>query len=63
MTLKKLQEQTGMTQTAFADYFGIPLRTVQHWINGDRECPVYLLRLMEYKLLKEDLIRKDMKGE
>lgn len=57
MTLKELQERSGMTQTAFAAYFGIPLRSVQHWINGDRQCPEYLLRLMEYKLLTENIIK------
>ena len=57
MALKELQEQSGMTQTAFAKYFGIPLRTMQHWLNGDRDCPMYLLELMEYKLRQENIIK------
>ena len=57
MTFRGLCQQSRMTQTAFADYFGIPLRTVQHWIKGDRDCPEYLIRLMEYKLRRENIIK------
>lgn len=41
---------TGMTQKAFAEYFGIPVRTLQDWLAGKRKMPDYLLRLMIYKL-------------
>ena len=42
-----------MTQKAFSEYFGIPLRTIENWEGGSRKCPQYLLDLMEYKLTKE----------
>lgn len=59
MTFRKLREASGMNQTEFAQYFGIPLRTVQNW-NGDvRKCPEYLLELMRYKLEKESLLRSE----
>lgn len=48
--LKKAIEDTGMTQKAFAEYFGIPVRTLQDWLAGKRKMPDYLLRLMIYKL-------------
>jgi DNA-binding transcriptional regulator YiaG len=48
--LIKAQKATGMTQKAFAEYFGIPVRTLQDWIAGKRKMPDYLLRLMIYKL-------------
>lgn len=44
---------SGMTLTAFCDYFEIPYRTAQNWKLGVRECPEYLLKLMAYKLEKE----------
>jgi DNA-binding transcriptional regulator YiaG len=47
-----------MTQTAFGDYFGIPMRTIQNWEGGQRECPEYLLDLMRYKLVKENIIKE-----
>lgn len=48
--IKDLRLATKMTQQAFGDYFGVPLRSVQDWEYGYRECREYLVRLMEYKL-------------
>ena len=58
MTFKELREQSGMTRPRFAEYFGIPYRTVQSWELGDRKCPDYLTNLMEYKLIHEKKIDK-----
>lgn len=58
ITLKELRAATGMSQRAFGEYFGIPLRTIQNWEGGQRSCPVYLLDLIKYKLEKEYLIKK-----
>lgn len=57
MDVKTLRTLSGMTQTAFADYFGIPYRTVQDWNAGKRQCPEYLLDLMAYKLKNEGIIK------
>lgn len=57
MTVKDLRTASGMTQQAFGDYFGIPMRSIQNWEGGQRECPTYLLELMKYKLKKEQLIK------
>lgn len=59
MDVKNLREASGMTQKAFAEYFGIPKRTLENWEGGKRECPSYLLELMEYKLKKEGLIKAE----
>ena len=53
MTFKDLRISSGMSRPQFAEYFGIPYRTVQSWELGDRQCPDYLLKLMEYKLKNE----------
>lgn len=58
MDFKELRKQTGMSQRAFAEYFGIPTRTVENWDGGQRACPTYLLDLMRYKLEKEGLIEE-----
>ncbi len=61
--LKKIRQETGMTQKAFAQYFQIPLRTYEQWERGIREMPEYLLRLMLYKIRIEHLadgITEDM---
>lgn len=56
MTFKELREQSGMSRPQFAEYFGIPYRTIQSWEIGDRKCPPYLLDLMKYKLVHENKI-------
>lgn len=60
MTVKELRTATGMTQAAFAEYFGIPKRTIENWeaasTSAKRPCPPYLLELMLYKLQKENRI-------
>lgn len=56
--IKELRKTTGMTQKAFAEYFGIPHRTIQNWEGGQNECPHYLLELIEYKLKNEKIIKE-----
>ena len=58
MTFKELREASGMSRQQFIDYFGIPYRTIQSWELGDRQCPKYLLDLMEYKLRNEGFIKQ-----
>lgn len=57
MTVKELREAAGMTRQQFIEYFGLKYRTLQDWELGNRECPAYLLDLMEYKLRKENIIK------
>ena len=56
-TFKQLREASGMDRPGFAEYFGIPYRTVQNWELGLRVCPDYLLELMKYKLEKENILK------
>lgn len=57
MKVKELREKSGMSRNDFAEYFGVPYRTLQNWEIGQRECPTYLLALMQYKLSKENLLK------
>lgn len=56
MTIKELRTASGMTQKAFAEYFGFSKRAVESWEGEKRQCPQYLLDLIEYKLKNEKLI-------
>ena len=56
MTFKELRQISGMTQKEFSEYFGMSKRAVESWEGGTRNCPEYLLELMEYKLTKEGKI-------
>lgn len=49
-TVREIVAVAGMTQAAFAEAFCIPLRTVENWCTGCRECPLYT-RLMMQKCL------------
>ncbi len=60
MTIKELRTSAGMTQQAFASYFGFSKRAVEDWEGGKRTCHDYLLDLIRYKLEREGLIREAM---
>lgn len=53
--LIELRNATGLNRKQFAEYFGIPYRTVQDWELGKRQMPEYLFRLMEYRIRIEQL--------
>lgn len=60
--LKKLRESTGMNRKEFCEYFEIPYMTETDWELGNRRVPLYLLRLMEYKIQMEKLSDKRSKA-
>ncbi|MBO5209382.1 MAG: helix-turn-helix domain-containing protein [Lachnospiraceae bacterium] len=51
LTVKNLREKSGMSQKQFADYFEIPIRTIQSWEQNLRTPPNYIAIMME-KILK-----------
>lgn len=53
ITVKDLRTSAGMTQTEFADFFGIPVRNIEDWERGVAKCKPYLIDLMAYKLLRK----------
>lgn len=62
-TLIQLRRKTGMNKKQFAEYFGIPYRTLQDWELGNRKMPEYLYRLMAYKVEMEKIGQAKEKGE
>lgn len=58
--IKTLREKYNLSRKQFTEIFEIPYRTLQDWELGNRKCPEYLLKLIEYKLIKEQ-IEKDVK--
>ena len=59
--IRFLLAATGMTQQEFANYFKIPKRTIESWVSksekNSRECPEYLVDLLEYKLKNEKMFQ------
>ena len=56
MNIKELRTASGMSRKQFAEFFNFPYRTLQNWELGLRECPEYLLKLLEYKLKNERML-------
>jgi DNA-binding transcriptional regulator YiaG len=50
---RAIREQTGMNRKDFAEWLGIPYRTMQEWELGRRVMPDYVLRLIAYKVANE----------
>ena len=46
LTIKELRDRTGMSQRAFAERFGIPVRTLQEWEQERREPPEYVVAMV-----------------
>lgn len=58
-TMKELRKSTGLSQKAFAEHLGIPLRTIEDWEAGRRTPPDYIPRLISYQLKYEALQKKE----
>lgn len=54
LDIKDIREQFGLSRQQFCEDFDIPYRTVQDWELGNRKCPDYLIKLIQYKLEKEN---------
>lgn len=63
MDIKELRELTGMSQKRFAEYFGIPIRTIQEWEQNKRKPAEYLTKLMEKEIRREILKKEKQKNE
>lgn len=59
ITVKELRAKTGMSQKAFAEYFGIPIRTVQDWEQGNRKPPSYVVEMLGRVLDNEYFDKND----
>lgn len=44
--IAQMCERYGLSQTALAKHFNIPLRTVQDWYAGRRKAPDYVIDMM-----------------
>jgi len=62
MTIKEIRNITGLNMKEFATRYNIPYRTIQNWELGTRECPEYVLELLEFKVKTEypDVVAEDI---
>lgn len=47
MTVKELRHSANMTQSEFANYFHMPVRTLQKWECGQAQPTSYVLDMMQ----------------
>lgn len=57
-SIQQIRAMTGLNKKDFAKKYNIPYRSIQHWDAGDRECPEYVLQLLE-RVVKEDFNIKE----
>jgi len=48
-----IREKSGMNRKDFAEWLGIPYRTISDWEHGERKMPDYVMRLIAYKVRME----------
>lgn len=53
MNVREVRLELGMTQQAFADYFDIPLKTLQRWEYGKTEVPKHTMKMINRILVLE----------
>ncbi|MBE5965770.1 MAG: helix-turn-helix domain-containing protein [Lachnospiraceae bacterium] len=59
MNVKKIRATTDMSQSEFANYFGIPVRTIQKWERNGSVPPEYIPKMMQRILeLEKTLLEK-----
>ena len=68
MTIKEIRELTGLSQAKFAEKYHIPKRSIENWESETRQCPIYVVELLEYRVkldinTDKDLDKKDIFGE
>ena len=61
-SVKELRKETGMSQSKFAAFFGISVRTLQDWEPGRYNPPEYVVDMME-RILKHEFFEKDKDNE
>ena len=53
-----IREKSGMNRKDFAEWLGIPYRTISDWEHGERKMPDYVMRLIAYKVRMEFLEKR-----
>lgn len=62
-TIKEIRQATGLSQSKFAAALNIPVRTLQKWETGERECPHYVVELIAFRVEHDKMFKKAKQGE
>lgn len=61
MNIEDLRKETGMSQSKFANYFGISVRNIQEWEQKRKSPPPYLVGLLK-RILDNEFFIKERKS-
>lgn len=57
--IREIRQSTGLSQAKFGEaMYGIPIRTIQDWEQGKRQCPEYVAELIAFKVANDPSIPK-----
>ena len=56
--INEVRQELGMNLTRFAEFTGIPYRTVQNWELGTNKCPLYVLEMIN-ELIQSNIDRSN----
>lgn len=59
-TIKALRSTTGMSQSKFALYLGIPVANIQHWEQGKTTPPDYVASLITRVMKNDGYIKEEL---
>lgn len=59
-TIKELRSTTGMSQSKFAIYLGIPVANIQHWEQGITTPPDYVTSLISRVMKSDGYIEEEL---
>ena len=60
VSIKNMRIRMGMSQSQFANYMGIPVRTLQEWEQGKRTPPSYIVKMVHNIMKLEDEKKKEL---
>ena len=58
--IKELRSTTGMSQSKFAIYLGIPVANIQHWEQGITTPPAYVTSLISRVMKSDGYIEEEL---
>ena len=63
MNIKEIRKSTGMSQAKFSEALNIPKRSLEKWETGERNCPVYVVELIAYRVQHDPIFKNTGKEE
>ena len=59
MEIRELRDRTGLSQSQFANYFGIPVGTLRNWEQGIAKPPAYVFEMIKLQSRRDQMINTE----